>query len=276
MQPKTILAIVNGQTDMERVLAVAAPLSRRFGAQLGAIHAEALPMPTASPMGFPDTGMLEASITVARDNSRQLKAAFDASPYASTVSWKNAEGFSGDSTRSVARAARAADLVVVQQADPDGAVPFPSGETLVFETGRPVLFVPFSGTVDTRFRKAVVAWNGSAEAARAAFDALPFLVEADAVSILCVDPRSEPGDPDELAGADIAEALRRHGVKATVVTEVSAGLSAGATIENHLAGSGADLLVMGAYSQSWLKEFFFGGATRTLLSSMPVATLMSR
>jgi nucleotide-binding universal stress UspA family protein len=50
----------------------------------------------------------------------------------------------------------------------------------------------------------------------------------------------------------------------------------GETIENQLADSGAHLLVMGAFSQPWLKQFFFGGATRTLLRSMPTATLMSR
>ena len=79
-----------------------------------------------------------------------------------------------------------------------------------------------------------------------------------------------------MSGADIAESLSRHGAKVTLSSQHSGGLPAGASIENALAESRADLLVMGAFSQPWLKQFFFGGATRTLLESMPTATLMSR
>jgi nucleotide-binding universal stress UspA family protein len=275
MQPRTIVAVVGDLPDLERVLACAEPLAERFGARLIVAHGDALPMPTASPMGFPDTGVLDASLQVARERAEALHKAVAARRGAVKAEWQSFLGFAGESGRAVAHAARAADLVVVQQADPAGGNAV-AADTLLFETGRPVLFVPYAGAVDARFRKAVVAWNGSAEAARAAFDALPFLVEADSVSILCVDPRAAAGEAPELAGADIAEALSRHGVKVTVVNEPSGGLSPGEVIENHLAESAADLLVMGAYSQSWLKQFFFGGATKTLLSSMPVATLMSR
>ena len=79
-----------------------------------------------------------------------------------------------------------------------------------------------------------------------------------------------------MAGVDIAAALARHGANVTFASQASGGVGAGEAIENRIAETGAELLVMGAYSQSWLKEFFFGGATRTLLESMPVATLMSR
>lgn len=275
MQPKTIVAIINGETDVERVLACAEPLAERFGAHLIALHGDVLPMPAASPMGFPDTGLLDATMEAARDRAERLRVAISGRTSTAKAEWQAFLGFGGEVGRQIADAARAADLVVVQQTDPavDSAV---AADALLFETGRPVLFVPYAGKVDPRFEKAVLAWNGSAEAARAAFDALPFLVAAQSVSILCVDPRSADGEAAEFAGTNIAEALSRHGVKVTVVNEPSAGLSPGVTIENHLADTGADLLVMGAYSQSWLKQFFFGGATKSLLASMPVATLMSR
>jgi nucleotide-binding universal stress UspA family protein len=152
----------------------------------------------------------------------------------------------------------------------------PNVETLLFESGRPVLFVPYAVSVNSEFRKVLVAWNGTQQAARATFDALPFIVAAQETEILSLDRRDTGHEDGAMAGVDIAAALSRHGAKVTFASETRGDLSTGEAIENHIAESGADLLVMGAYSQSWLKEFFFGGATRTLLKSMPVATLMSR
>lgn len=275
MQPKTIVAIVADEADLDRVLSCAEPLAERFGARLSVVHGDALPMPTASPMGFPDTGLLDAAMEGARERSEAMRKAVAARRGPVKAEWQSFLGFAGEASRQVAQAARAADLVIASQADPGSGRSMPV-DALLFETGRPVLFVPYAGTVDPAFRKAVVAWNGSAEAARAAFDALPLLVAADSVSILCVDPRAGEGEAAEFAGTEIAEALSRHGAKVTVVNEPAAGLAPGEAIENHLVESAADLLVMGAYSHSWLRQFFFGGATKTLLASMPVATLMSR
>jgi nucleotide-binding universal stress UspA family protein len=276
MQPRTIMAVIGEQAELARVLGCAEALAERFDAHLLAVHAGVLPMPAASPMGFPDTGVLDVAITSERERVEALRTAVAARRASVKAEFHSFLGFSGEAQRLVARAARAADLIVVQQSDPDSAAPSVGGDTLLFEAGRPVLFVPYAGSVNTSFSRAVVAWNGTAEAARAAFDALPFLVAADSVSILTVDPRAGDGEAAEFSGSDIAEALSRHGAKVTVVNEPGGGLAPGEAIENHLAETGADLLVMGAYSQSWLKQFFFGGATRTLLASMPVATLMSR
>ena len=80
----------------------------------------------------------------------------------------------------------------------------------------------------------------------------------------------------EIAGADIAAALARHGARVTVTSERSGGIDVTSVIENHVAETGADLLVMGAYGHSRLREFLFGGVTRTVLQSMPVATFMAR
>ncbi len=282
MQPKTILAVVNNEAELDRVLARAGALADAFGAYLIVAHGGAVPLPAASPMGFPDTGLIEASIEGAREQADNLKAAVDRSADRSgrAVEWRSFLGFTGDAQRQLAGLARATDLIVVQQADPEGPVQAAGGDTLLFETGRPILFVPYTGPyagiANGTFRRAVVAWNGTAEAARAAFDALPLLAGAESVSILCVDPQAGAGEAPEFAAAEIAEALARHGIKVTVVNEPSGGVPPGTVIENYLAETSADLLVMGAYSQSWLKQVFFGGATKTLLSSMPVATLMSR
>jgi nucleotide-binding universal stress UspA family protein len=279
MEPKTILAVLNAEDDMECVLKAALPLAARFGAHLIGFHAEALPLPQATPMGFPDVELVQAGAEAARQRSQTLKKIFEERTRREDASaeWHATEGYSGNAALLAVRAARAADLVIVQQTNPDSPyAPAPSSDALLFESGRPVMFVPYAGKVDTRFGKVLVAWNGTHEAARATFDALPFIVQSETTEVLCVDPRSTATEDAAVSGADIAEALSRHGANVTLTTEVSAGLAPGAIIENRIAETGADLLVMGAFSQPWLKQFFFGGATRTLLRSMPTATLMSR
>lgn len=119
--------------------------------------------------------------------------------------------------------------------------------------------------------KVLVAWNGSREAARAAFDALPFIVEADATEILLVDP---PADRGEAPGAAIAAALARHGAAVSVHEQESGSQSTDAVIRDRVLATGADLLVMGAYSHSWLRELLFGGTTRSLLGNVPAAVLL--
>ena len=114
------------------------------------------------------------------------------------------------------------------------------------------------------------------ESARAVFDALPLLTAAESVEVLTVDPVENAEQSKAIAGAEIAAALTRHGAKVSANTEISDGLPAAAIIQNRLADTGADLLVMGAYSRSRLREYLFGGVTRTMLQSMPNLTLMSR
>lgn len=279
MNPKTMLAVLNSPEDMGRVLDCALPLSARFGAHLIGFHSEPLPLPQATPMGFPDVELVQVGVEAARKRSEELKQVFEERLRREGASgeWHSAEGYSGNSEFSAVRAARATDLVIVQQSDPDaGEAPYPDSETLLFETGRPVLVVPYAVNVDPRFRKVLVAWNGTAEAARAAFDALPFIVAAESTEIVSIDPRSTAIEDAAVSANDIAEALSRHGARVNLATDVSAGLSPGDVLENRIAENGIELLVMGAYGHSWLREFFFGGATRSLLRSMSAATLMSR
>lgn len=279
MAPKTLLAVLQSKHDTGRVLDCALPLARRFDAHLIGIHAEPLPIPYATPMGFPDAEFITSGTEMNRQRTSEIKAIFDERIRREGIGaeWRAMESFSGDTALSALQAAHACDLVIIQQTNAEEtAAPQPNVEALLFEGGRPVLFVPYAVAVDTRFRRVLVAWNGTTEAARAVFDALPFIVEAEQTEILLVDPRSDNNSDAAVAGADIAEALARHGAKVTLSTTVSGGVPAGEAIENQVADTGADLVVMGAFSQPWLKQFFFGGTTRTLLKSMPAATLMSR
>ena len=279
MTYKTILAVLQDKEDAGRLLDCALPLATRFSAHVIGVHAEPIPIPHVSPMGFADTGMIAASAEAGQERSDAIKALFEARASREGVSyeWQALETISGDSAVAALSVARACDLVVASQTSPEaGGVALANIEALLFESGRPVLFVPFAMPVDPRFSKVLVAWNGSQQAARAVFDALPLIVAADSVEIVCIDASDSGREDGAMAGVDIAAALARHGAKVTFASDTSGGIGTGEAIANRISDTGADLLVMGAYSQSWLKEFFFGGATRTLLQAMPAATLMSR
>jgi nucleotide-binding universal stress UspA family protein len=279
MTYKTILAVMQGAADGARVLDCAVPLAARHDAHVIGFHAEAMPLPYVTPMGFPDTEFITVSEEAGEQRSAEIRALFEARCGREDVphSWRAVRNVSGDTAGSAFLLARSCDLIVVQQVDPEADAGFLADvEALLFESGRPVLFVPYAVSVDCAFRKVLVAWNGSQQAARAAFDALPFISAAQETEVLSLDAADNAEQDAAAAGADIAAALARHGAKVTLASGITAGIGAGEAIENRIADTQADLLVMGAYSQSRLKEFFFGGATRTLLQSMPVATLMSR
>lgn len=276
---KTILAVLQGKTDCQHVLDCALPLASHYAAHLIGVHAEAIPIPYVTPMGFPDTDFMATSAGINRQRSDELKAMFEERARHEGIGneWQAMESVSGDSAVGALAAARACDLIVVQQSNPDAhAGVYANVETLLFDSGRPVLFVPYAVPAAWPFRKVLVAWNGTAQAARATFDALPFIREAEETEILTLDARDTGMQDRAVAGVDIAASLSRHGANVSYAGQSTDGMSPGEAIENRIAETRADLLVMGAYSQSWLKEFFFGGATRTLLQSMPTATLMSR
>ncbi len=279
MSYKTILAVLQGKADAERVLDCVLPLATRFSAHVVGVHSEAIPMPYVSPMGFPDTEFIATSAEINEQRTAEIKAIFEsrAQREGASFEWQAMQSVSGDAAISSLSVARTCDLIVVQQSNPEGdAASMSNVEALLFESGRPVLFVPYAVPQPAGFNKVLIAWNGTQQAARAAFDALPFILAAKETEILTIDAPDDDRQSAAVAGADLAAALSRHGANVVISSQASGGIGAGETIENRIAETSADLLVMGAYSQSWLKQFFFGGATRTVLKSMPVTTLMSR
>jgi nucleotide-binding universal stress UspA family protein len=121
----------------------------------------------------------------------------------------------------------------------------------------------------------VVAWDASREAARAVSDALPILEKASSVTVVTVNPRERDYGHGDVPGADIAVYLARHGVKVDVQRIDARDIDVGNMLLSHVANDSADLLVMGAYGHSRLREVVLGGATRTILGEMTVPVLMS-
>lgn len=172
--------------------------------------------------------------------------------------------------------ARHCDLAILGQQDPADFLPlrpdFPAD--VLMSCGRPGIVVPFSGTPPTLGQRVLVAWDGGREAARAVNDAMPLLERAHSVAVLSVNPEGT-GNGDREPGADIALHLARHGVKVAAARTVARETSVGDVILAEIADSGIDLLVMGAYGHSRLREWALGGVTRHILAHMTVPVLMS-
>jgi nucleotide-binding universal stress UspA family protein len=207
----------------------------------------------------------QAAVTYFDDGARRVGLSADSRMV--TLSLAEAAGTFG-------RLARRFDLSVVAQAEPDK---LPGRELIIeaalFESGRPVLVVPYIQSGGLKLDRVLVAWDGSRNAARAIADALPLLARAKAVEVVVV--AGEPGKSDELPGADIAHHLARHGLKVNLQKIVSPEVDVPNTILSHAADAGTDFIVMGGYGHSRLREFVLGGATRGILSSMTVPVLMS-
>ena len=174
--------------------------------------------------------------------------------------------------------ARYADLTVVGQVDPGELLPlleYDIPEDVALDSGRPVLVVPYAGTFATVGRRVLIAWNGSAQSARAVNDAFPFLRQAEKVTILTVNPEGVRKGKRDRPGAQIAAHLSRHGVKAEARELSVEGADVDDAILSQASDAGADLIVMGAYGHSRAREIVLGGATRAVFNDMTVPILMS-
>jgi nucleotide-binding universal stress UspA family protein len=172
------------------------------------------------------------------------------------------------------RIARRFDLSIVKQGEADKAEPQDLLiEGALFESGRPVLVVPYIHKGALKLERAMICWDGSRAAARAVGDALPILERSKSIEVVVVV--GERGKSDELPGADIGHHLARHGLKVEVKRIVSGDLDVANTILSHAADNATDFIVMGGYGHSRLREFVLGGVTRAILETMTVPTLMS-
>jgi nucleotide-binding universal stress UspA family protein len=182
-------------------------------------------------------------------------------------------GFPG-AAEHFSRMARHFDLAIVGQVEPDvNSVEAAIAESTLFESGRPIIIVPYIQKMPLKLDRVMVCWDGSRAAARAVADAMPLLERAGSIEVVTVT--NERGKYDEIEGADMGLHLARHGVKVEVTRITRGKIDVVDALLSHAADSGADFMVMGGYGHSRLREFVLGGVTRSILHSMVVPTLMS-
>ena len=273
-----ILVHLDQSSRAEARLDIAASLARQHGAHLTALQVIDVAIPV---MAMADGGGGGAVIAELMEQMRQsalaasvkLKAAFEAALAREGImgEWRQVEGTTPEI---LALHGRYADLLVLGQDDPesDSADLL---ETVLFDSGRPVLAIPFAGNFKSIGKRVLVGWNASREATRALHDALPLIAKAENTTVFLANPKRGLGAHGEEPGADIARHLARHGLRVEVAKAVAEDVADSALLLNHASDMGADLLVMGAYGHSRLREFILGGVTRSLLREMTIPVLLS-
>ena len=172
------------------------------------------------------------------------------------------------------RLARRFDLAIVGQPERKmAAAAEVVDEGVLFDSGRPVIFVPYIQKAGLKLDRVIVCWDGSRSATRAIADAMPFLQKAKQVEIVMVV--SKGGKNDEVPGVDLGQHLARHGLKVDIKRITSPDIDITSAILSYAADTSADMIVMGGYGHSRLREFILGGVTRGILETMTVPVLMS-
>jgi nucleotide-binding universal stress UspA family protein len=265
-------------------LDLVAALAERFHAHLIGLHTALMPLAPAAGGYFDrfDRSLLDplyrefSERMAERENAARSMFEKAVAARRLAAEWRVAAGYPSEG---VALHGRYVDLIVLGQTDPDNAEAalfHPRPEEVALAVGRPVLVVPYVGRFEAFGRHVLVAWNASRPATRAVNDAMPLLAGAETVTVLCIDPDEDKRAHGEVPGTDIAVHLARHGVNARVESTVSGGIGVGNALLSRASDIGADLLVMGAFGRTRVRELLLGGATRTILESMTVPVLLSQ
>jgi nucleotide-binding universal stress UspA family protein len=283
MSIRTVLAPLSGSDTCQSGLEAAARTAKAFGAHLIALHVR---MDPAAAVPFIADGLtadivqelVSSAESEGQRRADKAKSIFEAvcsqfsipiglSTEGPSAEWMERQGPLGDT---VGRMARIADLTAVPKPDSD-ADPLSAGmlDDVLTRSGRAVLVTPHP-LPERLSQNILIAWDGSAEAARAVADAMPFLERSDKATILTVGGiRDERPD-----GATLAHSLSAHGVKAEVKT-LPKNDGVGEIILQTAEDMGATLVVLGAYSHSRWRELVLGGVTRTVIDKAKLAVLMS-
>jgi nucleotide-binding universal stress UspA family protein len=254
----------------------AVSVAAAFDAHLAGIAFLYDPIVPVSGAGYIPAEVIE---TQERDSEAATKAALDRFTAASARAGVTAEpltlsaSFAGVGEQ-FGRIARRFDLSIVGQAEPEtSGVEEIIAESALFESGRPLIIVPYIQKAPLKLDRVMLCWDGSRAATRAIADAMPLLHRAGRVELVIV--ANERGKNDEIEGADMGAHLARHGLNVEVNRTALGDIDVADVILSHAADASSDFIVMGGYGHSRLREFVLGGVTRSILRSMTAPVLMS-
>ena len=171
--------------------------------------------------------------------------------------------------------AQTTDLIIIGQMNPDTRPVLAwRPEKIVVACGRPLLLVPYVGSFTEVGRRVLVAWDGSREAVRALNDALPLIINAEAVTVMTVGTEKD-FERNHLSIERMVRHLARYGVAARSAETLQGGIAISDVLLSRAADLAADLIVAGAYHHSQLREAMIGGVSRELFQHMTVPLLTS-
>ncbi|MEX0853615.1 MAG: universal stress protein [Bauldia sp.] len=261
-----------------RAATIAADLASRLDAHLTGLALAFEPLIPVYTMAAPvPTDFIVAARERALAEAEAAAVAFAKIATAAGVAYESRklESVAGEGFQGAVEDLRLTDLVVVGQDDPDRPEPMRKTliEAILFDAAAPTLIIPYTGVKELRTERALVAWDGSAQAARAVRAALPLLQSANQVLVVIVEEARKwsAGAP----GADIGVHLARHGLGVEVKRVDNAVGDVAMSLLNFAADEAADWMVMGAYGHSRVREMLLGGATRGVLAAMTLPILMA-
>jgi nucleotide-binding universal stress UspA family protein len=268
MAYKDILAYVGLAEDVEPAIKLAVHFAQQWQARLDGVHIIALPevqMMIETPI--PGEALAQ-ELERRREQAQAIKFAAVklAGQYGADLEWRQEEGFIDPL---LIRHARYADVTIMAN---DGATNHSRIGEVMLASGRPVLLAPRGGWTRPIGTHVALGWDATREAARALDSAMPLLESAQKVSVIRIRPQIEEALVDDI---DIGRHLARHGIKVELIDEAAPGLSVGAGLISATSRVGADLLVMGGYGHSRLRQFVFGGTTRDVMEMAAIPVWMA-
>lgn len=274
---KDILVHVPTTQPARPVVNYATSLAAKLGARLDAIAFGYEPI--TAELTFEGAAAVAAVMELQREqalkNADTALMAFEAEARLQglTFTSRRAAAIPAEAAETIGSLARLYDLTIVAQ--PDGKttanynlVP----ETVLFNSGRPMLLVPYIHERGFEALRVMICWDGRRAAARAVLDAMPFLTAAETVNIIAINEDSET---TEATASALATHLARKDIAAKAERLTADRGTIDSTILSAAADRGAQLIVMGGYGHSRLRELVLGGATRGILQSMTIPVLMS-
>jgi nucleotide-binding universal stress UspA family protein len=286
MTIKSILAPLDGSGSSEHALRAAFNMARQCNAHVEALHVRSNPKDAVPLLGEGMSGAVIEDIIVAaeresNDRAHKARQVFDNICEAEGVVIVDGPPSDGDVTarwvedtgredEATGLRGRLADLIVLPKPTDQSSVSATMTlNAALVETGRGVLVVP-DGSVENIGRRVAISWNGSAEAARAVAAALPLIKSADRVLILTIDSDESPAK----VASELSDYLLWHGVNADMDVSPVTERQVGETVLSKCAEWEADLLVMGAYTHSRLRQLIMGGVTRHILAEAAIPVVM--
>ncbi len=274
---RNILVNIPTEHSPRSVIDGAISVASRCQARLDAVAAghEIVNMPFLAEGGAAIAAISEAEHDKAMERARAVLAVFEADAKLAGIAYscRAIAELQADAAAIVGTTSRLYDLTIVAQPEFErDSFDNTLAQTILFQSGGPVLFIPYIFRGALQGKRIGICWDGSRLAARAVRDAMPLLEQAEAITILTINPGSVP---DNASATQLVRYLSRLGAQTKVIDLTTNSTSIQASLLSLATDESLDLLVMGGYSHSRLRETVFGGVTREMLETMTVPTLMS-
>lgn len=272
---KDIAIHLTGSSEDALRMAQAAAIAAEFDAHLSGLLVHEIPELVVA--SYPTAAVVVDSLVVesyerAETNSARLTEQL--ASFGLSHSLRRLDVHAGQAGNALAGEARLSDLFVGTRPYGDPARKHRHEEQVLYNSGRPCLFIPPSQPAPRPFDSVLVAWKNTREAARAVAGSMPFLQRAGSVVVAVVEEGTASEQFGDRSVGDIGTYLSRHGVSAEIRV-ITGWTDIDAALTSEIKTLGSDLLVMGAYGHSRIREWILGGTTRHMLSFSPVPVLVA-